>query len=301
LSNAPIGKLIYTLGGADAAGFSIDSSTGIISMVARDFEVPADANTDNVYEITIIATDVDNNTDSETQTVTVTDASETVAITINPMADARVAENTAFTGSRPSLSGNAPIGKLTYTLAGADATDFAIDSSTGIISMVARNFEAPADTNTDNVYEVTIIATDVDNNTDSETQTVTITDVPEVATFTINPIANARVAENTAFTGSRPSLSGDAPIGKLTYTLGGADATDFAIDSSTGIISMVARDFEVPADANTDNVYEVTIIATDADNNTDSETQTITTLATIEMIPVELSSAKSVASAPPKV
>jgi hypothetical protein len=57
-------------------------------MVARDFEVPADANTDNIYEVTIIATDVDNNTDSETQTVTVTDASETVAFTINPIADA---------------------------------------------------------------------------------------------------------------------------------------------------------------------------------------------------------------------
>jgi hypothetical protein len=71
--------------------------------------------------------------------------------------------NTAFTGSRPSLSGNTPIGKLTYTLAGADATDFSIDSSTGIIFMVARNFEVPADANTDNVYEVTIIATDVDN------------------------------------------------------------------------------------------------------------------------------------------
>ncbi len=279
--NTPIGKLTYTLAGADAAGFSIDSSTGIISMVARDFEVPADANTDNIYEVTIIATDVDNNTDSETQTVTVTDASETVAFTINPIADARVAENTAFTGSRPSLSGNAPIGKLTYTLAGADATDFAIDSSTGIISMVARNFEAPADTNTDNVYEVTIVATDVDNNRDSESQRVTVTDVtvadvPEIATFTINPIADARVAENTAFTGSRPSLSGDTPIGRLIYTLGGADAADFSIDSSTGIISMVARDFEVPADANTDNIYEVTIIATDVDNNTDSETQTVT-------------------------
>ena len=280
LSNAPIGKLIYTLGGADAAGFSIDSSTGIISMVARDFEVPADANTDNIYEVTIIATDINNNTDSETQTVTVTDVTETATFTINPIADTRVAENTAFTGSRPSLSGNAPIGKLTYTLAGADATDFSIDSSTGIISMVARNFEAPADTNTDNVYEVTIVATDVDNNRDSESQRVTVTDVtvadvPEIATFTINPIADARVAENTAFTGSRPSLSGNTPIGRLIYTLGGADAADFAIDSSTGIISMVARDFGVPDDANIDNVYEVIIIATDVDNNTDSETQTV--------------------------
>ncbi|CAC9526263.1 hypothetical protein [uncultured Gammaproteobacteria bacterium] len=276
LSNAPIGKLIYTLGGADAAGFSIDSSTGIISMVARDFEVPADANTDNIYEVTIIATDINNNTDSETQTVTVTDVTETATFTINPIADTRVAENTAFTGSRPSLSGNTPIGKLTYTLAGADATDFSIDSSTGIISMVARNFEVPADANTDNIYEVTIIATDINNNTDSETQTVTVTDVTETATFTINPIADTRVAENTAFTGSRPSLSGNTPIGKLTYTLAGADATDFSIDSSTGIISMVARNFEAPADTNTDNVYEVTIVATDVDNNRDSESQRVT-------------------------
>jgi hypothetical protein len=84
-------------------------------MVARDFEVPADANTDNIYEVTIIATDVDNNTDSETQTVTVTDAAETATFTINPIADARITENTAFTGSRPSLSGDTPIGKLTYT------------------------------------------------------------------------------------------------------------------------------------------------------------------------------------------
>ena len=194
--------------------------------------------------------------------------------TINAIADAEVTENTAFTGSRPSLS-NAPIGKLIYTLGGADAAGFSIDSSTGIISMVARDFEVPADANTDNIYEVTIIATDVDNNTDSETQTVTVTDAAETATFTINPIADARITENTAFTGSRPSLSGDTPIGKLTYTLGGADAADFSIDSSTGIISMVARDFGVPDDANIDNVYEVIIIATDVDNNTDSETQTV--------------------------
>jgi len=45
--------------------------------------------------------------------------------------------------------------------------------------MVARNFESPADANTDNAYEVTIIATDSDGNTASETQTVTVTNVTE--------------------------------------------------------------------------------------------------------------------------
>jgi hypothetical protein len=85
-------------------GLMVKVAVSVTSVTARNFEVPADANTDNVYEVTIIATDVDNKTDSETQTVTVTDASETVAFTINPIADARVAENTAFTGSRPSLN-----------------------------------------------------------------------------------------------------------------------------------------------------------------------------------------------------
>jgi hypothetical protein len=78
-------------------------------MVARDFEVPADANTDNIYEVTIIATDVDNNTDSETQTVTVTDATETATFTINPIADARVAENTAFTAAKGCVLSNSSI------------------------------------------------------------------------------------------------------------------------------------------------------------------------------------------------
>ena len=45
-------------------------------MIARDFEAPVDANADNAYEVTIIATDSDNNTDSETQTITVTDVFE---------------------------------------------------------------------------------------------------------------------------------------------------------------------------------------------------------------------------------
>ena len=39
---------------------------------------------------------------------------------------------------------------------------------------------------------------------------------------------------------------------------------------------MIARDFESPADANTDNVYEVTLVATDDDGNSASEAFTVT-------------------------
>jgi hypothetical protein len=89
-------------------------------------------------------------------------------------------------------------------------------------------------------------------------------------------IANTTVAENVAFTGSTPVISGDTPIGTLTYTLGGTDVTEFTINSTTGVIAMVARDFEAPADTGSNNAYEVTIIATDSDGNTANTTQTVT-------------------------
>ena len=37
------------------------------------------------------------------------------------------------------------------------------------------------------------------------------------------------------------------------------DDDDFTIDPSTGVLSMAARDFESPEDADQDNAYEVTV------------------------------------------
>ena len=71
-----------------------------------------------------------------------------------------------------------------------------------------------------------------------------------------------------------PALTG-TPNGTVTYTLGGTDAADFSIDASSGVVSMVARDFDAPVDANLDNVYELSITATDTDGNSDSEVWTV--------------------------
>ncbi len=273
--DTPIGTITYTLSGNDATDFTINSSTGVVSMIARDYENPADANTDNIYELTITATDSDGNNDSESWTVTVDDVTETVAFTINAISDTNINENTAYTSVTPALSGATPIGSVTYTLSGNDSADFTINSSTGVVSMIARDFENPADANSDNVYELTITATDSDGNNDSENWTVTVNDVTETVVFTIDAISDVNVNENTAYTSVEPTLSGDTPIGTVTYTLSGNDATGFTINSSTGVVSMVARDYENPVDANTDNIYEVSITATDSDGNSDSETWTV--------------------------
>jgi uncharacterized protein (TIGR02145 family) len=148
--------------------------------------------------------------------------------------------------------------------------------------MVARNFESPVDANTDNVYEVSIFATDSDGNTDNENQKITIADAIDIANFSINAFTDVFISGNSTFTSSTPSLSGDTPIGEISYSISGVDANLFTINSTTGVISMVARDFNNPEDSNTDNVYEVTIIATDKDNNTASSNQKVTvTLASI--------------------
>jgi hypothetical protein len=194
---------------------------------------------------------------------------------INAIENISVNENTTYTSVTPSLSGDVN-GNVTYALGGADASKFTINTTTGIVSMVARNYEDPDDADEDNVYELYIIATDEDENFDVEALAVTINDVTEIANFSINKIANTNVDENNSYTSDTPDLIGDEPIGNVTYTKSGADAEDFAINAETGIVSMIARDYENPVDANTDNVYEVTITATDEDGNSNSESWTVT-------------------------
>jgi uncharacterized protein (TIGR02145 family) len=270
-----IGFETYSLDGVDAADFTIDSLTGVINMFGRNFEEPGDDNKDNIYEIVIVVTDAENNTASQSQTITVTNVIETAEFSINPIENATVAENATFTGSTPSLAGDV-IGDFVYTVGGADANVFTINSTTGVVTMVGKNFENPIDTNADNIYEIIIIATDVDGNTDDEEQTITVEDAIETLNFSINTIDDISIPENSAFTGSTPSISGDTPIGVIAYSLGNNDADMFTIDPITGIIAMVAKDFENSTDVNTDNNYKVSITATDEDGNTAVEYQTIT-------------------------
>ena len=66
--------LTYSLSGTDAALFTLDPNTGVVSFVAApDFEAPGDAGGDNVYDIIVTATDGANETE-QAVAITVTDA-----------------------------------------------------------------------------------------------------------------------------------------------------------------------------------------------------------------------------------
>ncbi|HEX6915249.1 MAG TPA: LamG-like jellyroll fold domain-containing protein, partial [Chitinophagaceae bacterium] len=74
-------SIVYSItGGADAAKFSINGSSGaLVFVVAPDFETPADADANNNYEVTVRASD-GTNFDEQTITVTVTNENDNTPV-----------------------------------------------------------------------------------------------------------------------------------------------------------------------------------------------------------------------------
>ena len=87
--------LSYSLSGTDAALFTIDPATGVVSFrTPPDFEMPGDADGDNVYDITVTASDGDNSAEQAVAiTVTDVDDSTNAAPVFTSPDSASVAEN----------------------------------------------------------------------------------------------------------------------------------------------------------------------------------------------------------------
>ncbi len=213
-----------------------------------------------------------------------------VAPTFTSRASASVAENRLATGLVAAVSdpdGAAPV----FAIAGgADAARFTIDAATGALSFVAApDFEAPGDADGNNVYQVTLSARDGVSTT-TQAVTITVTNVNDVApTFT--SAAAISVAENRVATGLVATVT-DPDGGTPRFSIaGGADAAKFAIDAATGALSFVAApDFERPGDVGGDNVYDVTLAASDGANRTEQAVR-VTVTDVVEAPPSTLSAA----------
>ena len=160
---------------------------------------------------------------------------------------------------------------LTYTLTGEDADSFDIDWATGQLKT-----KAALDEETGPSYTVTVRATDPagdpqassadTNNSDEITVTIMVTDVNEPPDVTGD--AAVSFAENTGNIAELDTYNEDNPEDDIasTWSVAGADGSKFT--ATGGMLEFKARpDYEAPTDANTDNVYEVTVRAADADGN----------------------------------
>jgi hypothetical protein len=291
----PAQTLTFSItGGADQSLFSIVPSTGVLTFkAAPNFEAPADAGADNVYDVKVTVTDPGGLTDGQDIAVTVTNVNEAPTITSGgggTSASLNAAENqTVVTDVQSTDPDGTPEGagadELTYSLTGgADQGRFNIDANAGILKFaVAPDYENPTDANTDNVYDVQVTVTDPGGLTDAQSITVTVTNVNEPPTITSDgggESASITVQENkTAVTdvqSTDPDGTTEGP-GGLTYSLGGTDQGAFSIDVNTGVLTFnPAPNFENPTDSGADNVYDVQVIVTDPGGLTDSQDIAVT-------------------------
>ena len=272
-------SLTYTLGGDDAASFAIDALTGQLKTKAPlDHEAPK-----NTYMVTVTATDSANASDIVAVFITVTDVNEPPVISRQPTVN--YPENgtgpvAIYTVTDPDS------GTITWSLRGEDSGDFSINGGT-LKFVTPPNFEEPANHDLNNVYRITVTASDGGIPQEVDV-TVTVTDVNESPQFPSTEKGARSVAENT-----NPDTNIGGPLeasdpdygAALTYRLTGADASYFGIVAESGQLqTKAALDHETKAS------YTVSVIATDKGNLTDTIPVTITVTNADEAGTVTLSS-----------
>ena len=234
------------IGGADAAKFTINATTGVLSFVsAPNFETPTDAGGNNVYDVQVQVSD-GALTDTQTLSVTVINQNEAPIITsvnggtpplesLGPVT-VNVAEGT--TAVTTITASDPDIGQvLTYSIAGgADASKFTINTTNGALSFkTAPDFEAPGDAGANNVYDVVVQVSD-GALTDTQTLEVTVFDVDDaLIVTTINGTSANNVLTGTAGLDTINGLAGNDTLAGL----GGADQLngDAGTDTATYIAS----------------------------------------------------------------
>ena len=244
--------LVFGLsGGADAAHFTIDTNTGVITFLnTPDFENPADAGVNNVYNIQVTVSDTtfitSALTDVQDIAIAVTDVDENVAPIITSTNAASVAENqTSAIDVNATDDADSEGAGLTFSLSGgADDARFAIDASTGLVTFnSAPDFENPADVGGDNQYNIQVTVTDAGGLTDVQDISITVTDIAEGAGPIITSSNAASVAENqTSAVDVNATDDMDSEGAGLTFSLsGGVDQTLFTIDANTGVVTFLTH------------------------------------------------------------
>ena len=146
-------------------------------------------------------------------------------------------------------------GPITWSLDGTDGGDFTIaedSSGRGVLAFsTPPDFEAPADSDGQNDYELTVIATDEDSHSDRLSFTVTVTDINEGPE--ISRVGNApdRVPENydPSLVLARYSATDPERSTVSRWRTSGADGGDFVINEQGELWFRNTPDYERPADS----------------------------------------------------
>ena len=157
------GTPVWSLSGADSGEFDIDSE-GVLSFKASpDYEVPTDSDGDNVYEV-IVQVDAGGVMEELNVSVTVINAIPVFAPESykndTEIYFAANSDNEVETYEATDSDG----GAIAFSLSGVDSGAFDIGSDSGVLTFKNRpNYDNPADSGADNIYNIAIVASSGDS------------------------------------------------------------------------------------------------------------------------------------------
>ena len=271
-ATANSGTVSYTLGGTDAASFDLDDTSGQLrtkSGVTYDYDLKSS------YTVTVTATDTDGSivTTVDIAVENIDERPEISGLTSIEFAENRTGTVTTYRASDPE--GEA----VTWLpLAGPDSGAFEL-SARG-----ALTFKAPPNREAKEEYAVTLRAS-ADGEEGMQTGTldvtVTITNVNEPPVVDGARTIDHAENEGTALANASYSAT-DPERANIIWSVGGNDGGKFAI-SDSGVLSFAAEpDFDIKGDRNRDNIYEVTVQATEEDDgDADALTGTLAVIVTL--------------------
>ena len=287
------GDSTWSVTGTDSGKFDI-SNMGVLTFKASpapvpDFEMPGDANTDNVYEVTVVAADVDGKRGTMDVKVTVTNTDEGGTVTLSKTQPrVGVAVRATVTDPDGSISGltwqwyrddNLDITSLTATECAAATSDDCVikdamsDTHTPTegdvdetLTAVAMYTDGQGAMKSAMGKSANMVALDTRNRTpafeDQDTETDGVQNESTERKVEENAEAVDDAGNNATDDVGRPVMAEDPDPNedKLTCTLGGADAGSFTVrdDGRIEVGDGTKLDYE------TKTTYEVTVIATDS-------------------------------------
>ena len=258
-------SLTHTLEGTDKDSFKIVSTSGQIQTKA---DVTYNYEAKSSYSVTVKADDSKGGTATKPVTINLTNVNEKPEFDEGATAARSIVENITdgMAIGAPVNATDPESDSLTYTLGGTDAASFTIDDGTGQIKLATG---ITLDHETKPSYSVTVsVKDDKDANGDAATTeaaddsiTVTINvtganEAPTVSGDTTKDYAENGDGDVATYTASDPETQ------SIIWSLGGDDGALFTITG--GVLKFRASpNFEDPADKDTSNDYEVTVIASD--------------------------------------
>lgn len=261
--------LSWTLTGADAARFTLDSQGRLRFASAPDHEAPADADGDNVYQVSVRVSD---GTEAREQAfaVTVTDANEAPQITsAGGAAYATLDHPAGSTAVTTVTASDADAGSvLTWQIVAGlgDAALFSIDAATGALSFNSPPAVVPGG---DNTYDVTVRVSD-GSLSDEQRLSITVTQGSPPIAFADGAAVSRILAEGQRDVTVLLASGGSGP---LSYMLTGGDADRFEIVTvgSDTVLRFIQPPDHEAVDGRTE--FMVTVQASDG---SDSTTQAVT-------------------------